>query len=34
MHLVIENVIEKRFRDLIIEIHSPRFQQFVFRKPK
>ena len=28
MHLIIENVIEKCFRDLIIEICPPRFQLF------
>ena len=34
MHFVIKNVVEKRFRDLIVEIHPPRFQQFFFRNPK
>ena len=34
MHLVIEGVIEKLFRGLIIEIHPPRFQQFFFSKPE
>ena len=30
MHFIIENVIEKCFRDLIIDIHFPRFQQLFF----
>ena len=34
MHLVIEGVIEKPFRDLIVKIHPPRFQHFFFRNPK
>ena len=30
MHLIIEGVVQKCFRDLIAEIHPPRFQHFLF----
>ena len=33
MHFITENFVEKCFRDLIIEIHPPRFQLF-FSKPE
>ena len=30
MHLIIEGVVQKYFRDLSAEIHPPRFQYFLF----
>ena len=30
MHFIIESVVQKCFRDLIAEIHPPRFQHFFF----